>query len=157
MSKNVISIAEPIRIILSPCGFNHYASEYLTAARSIEVGSLFSPVPYYLYCRCLELGVKAFLLLRGVSKHELKSKILGHNLVAILTEAERLGLSEYLILTEEEKSEIYKANDYYKNKDFEYLNISKVVKGYPLLPGLHILDKLAERVVEDLREVCLNA
>ena len=87
----------------------------------------------------------------------LKSKILGHNLVAILTEAERLGLSEYLILTEEEKSEIYKANDYYKNKDFEYLNISKVVKGYPLLPDLHILDKLAERVVEDLREVCLNA
>jgi hypothetical protein len=157
MSKNVTSAAVGIQINLSPYSFNHYASEYLTVARSIKVGPSFSPVPYYLYCRCLELGVKAFLLLKGVTKQELKTKSLGHNLVDIVVKAESLGLSENVKITKKENSEISKANNYYKNKDFEYVNILKTMKGYPLLPDLHILDKLAERIVGYLKEVCLNA
>ncbi len=157
MSKNVTINAAPILVNLSPYGFNHFASEYLAVARSVTVGTSFSPVPYYLYCRCLELGLKAFLLLKGVTKQELKRKSLGHNLVAIVAKAESLGLSEYLIITAEEKTELSKANDYYENKDFEYVNILKVVKGYPLLPDIQLLDKLAEKIVGSLREVCLNA
>ena len=157
MSKSVTINVEPIQINFSPYGFNHYASEYLAVARSIEVGQSFSPVPYYLYCRCLELGIKAFLLLKGLTKQELKRKSLGHNLVEIVNKADSLGLSEYLIITAEEITEISKANDYYESKDFEYVNIIKVVKGYPMLPNLQILDKLAEKIVERLRGACLNA
>ena len=70
MTRNVTIKLETIHINLSPYGFNLYAEEYLAVARSIKIGSTFSPVPYYLYCRCLELGIKAFLSLKGVSKQE---------------------------------------------------------------------------------------
>jgi hypothetical protein len=157
MTRNVTIKLETIHINLSPYGFNHYPEEYLAVARSIEVGSTFSPVPYYLYCRCLELGIKAFLSLKGVSKQELKRKTLGHDLEALLDKAEGLGFSKLVLLSPDEKVEISKANKYYAKKDFEYINVSKVVRGYPQLPILRVLDNIGAKIVSNLREACLNA
>lgn len=157
MAETVTVKVGTVHVNLSPYGFNHYAAEYLAVARSVKVGASFSPVPYYLYCRCLELGLKAFLLLKGVSKQELKNKTLGHDLDAVVAKAEELGLSAFLVLSAEEKGEISKANSYYANKDFEYVNISKVMRGYPQLPLLQILDSASAKIVDNLREACLSA
>ena len=79
-----------------PDGFHHYASEFATSAQQAQaagLGSAFSPVPYYLYCHSLELGLKAFLLTKGATKHELKN-VLRHNLRKILPEARARGLEQ---------------------------------------------------------------
>lgn len=157
MLDSVTINAEPIHLNISPYGFNHYAAEYLAVARSVEIGTSFSPVPYYLYCRCLELGLKAFLLLKGVPEQELKRKSLGHDLNAIVLRCEVLGLLSYLTLSSEEKGEISKANEYYATKDFEYVNVFKVVQGYPELPDLQVLDSIGAKIIDNLRDTCLNA
>ncbi len=156
MSGHVTVKVGTQQVNLSPYGFNHYAAEYLAVARSVEVGSSFSPVPYYLYCRCLELGLKAFLLLKGFTKNELKRK-LSHDLDAIIVKAESLGLSDFLVLSDEEKYEISKANKYYSNKDFEYFNVLNVSQGHSQLPNLRDLDNIGARIIDNLLEACLNA
>ena len=51
-------------------------------------------VPYLLLCQATELGLKAFLLSRGMTKHDLRSKF-GHNLTKLLGEAKSRGLDKY--------------------------------------------------------------
>jgi hypothetical protein len=57
-------------------------------------------------------------------------------LEALLDKAEGLGFSKLILLSPDEKVEISKANKYYAKKDFEYINVSNVVRGYPQLPNL---------------------
>ena len=69
---------------MDPVGFAIYADQFLKAAQSIpEVDTKFTPVPYYLYCRALELILKAFLQLQGHKLSELRKKKYGHNLEAL--------------------------------------------------------------------------
>lgn len=60
-------------LFVSPLGFHFYASEFLDAARSAKRPEHFSPVPYYLYCRSIELSLKSFLLCKGVPKDDLRA------------------------------------------------------------------------------------
>jgi hypothetical protein len=156
-AKNVTIRVPPIHVNLSPLGFHYYAAQFLAVARSIESGPSFSPVPYYLYCRALELSLKAYLLAKGLSKKELKKKSLGHNLERILNRAEYYGLLSIVQVMDEERQELLKANNYYADKDFEYANVSKIVRGYPELPDMIILDRLAERLINELEPICLEA
>jgi hypothetical protein len=146
-----------LRLNINPLAFNYYASHYLQVARTVEITPRFSPVPYYLYCRSLELSLKAFLLLKGLSKNVIRKKPYSHNLETILLKAKELGLGSYVIVSEEERLELLKANDYYNVKDFEYANTMKVVCGYPDLPNLIVLENLAARLVSDLESACLEA
>jgi hypothetical protein len=148
--------AEPGHVNVSPFGFHHYATHFLQVARSIQPGSTFSPVAYYLYCHSLELSLKAFLLVKGVSKEKLK-KSLGHNLEAILTRADGLGLQREVPVTITEKEELSKANEYYCNKEFEYFEVGSAAIGYPDLPNLSILADLAEKLVRELKALCIAA
>src|SRR5690349_5221260 len=65
---------------MSPVGFGLYAEEFLKAGESIPEQSqargntVFTPVPYYLFCRALELVLKAFLLAQHQSLDELKNR-----------------------------------------------------------------------------------
>ena len=80
-------------------GFHHYATNFLSAARSVAVDTKFSPVPYYLRCRAIELVLKAFLLARKVPVDELiDRKKLGHNLKKVLTRAKQLDLAQHVTL-----------------------------------------------------------
>ena len=143
-------------INISPFGFQYFASEFLNTAKSYPTKDRFTPVPYYLYCRSLELSVKAFLLLKGKSKKFIKNKV-GHDLLIGFKEAEKLNLGKLLQVKQSEKIELEKANEYYASKSFEYFDITKVMHGYPALPDLDILDSLAERLVENLYQPCKEA
>lgn len=126
MSSNPIVIKpEPVVVRISPLGFHRYASEFLRAARSVSVDSSFSPVPYYLYCRSLELALKAFLLTKNVSIRELKSRHLGHDLVKVLDKAKTIGLGQLFTVTSAHERELVKANNYYTSKGFEYFEVMK--------------------------------
>lgn len=157
-SSPIVIKAEPIVVRISPLGFHQYASEFLHAARSVGVGSSFSPVPYYLYCRSLELVLKAFLLTKNVSAQELKNrKNLGHDLVKALDKAKTLGLGQLLTVTSVHENELVKANNYYASKGFEYFEVIKAIHGYPDLPEISILSEFASHLIAALEPVCLNA
>jgi hypothetical protein len=50
--------AEPIVFNIKPYGFQRYAQEFMYAERTFEATDNFSPVPYYLLCRSIELSLK---------------------------------------------------------------------------------------------------
>ena len=153
----VIVTPGPLHVNLSPLGFHYYASHFLGAARSAPPARGFSPVAYYLYCRALELVLKALLLERGEPKSELKKKALGHDLLRILAKADELGLASLVKVTAVERDELRKANDYYVDKGFEYFRVIPAVTGYSGLPDLAVLDRLTDRLVSGLHDCCLNA
>jgi hypothetical protein len=153
---NVVIKVQPLQIRLGPLGFHRYASEFLRAADSFECGDGFSPVPYYLRCRVIELALKAFLLAKRFSKNDLKHK-LGHNLEKALNSATKYGLQSEVAIKPKEEEEIKKGNVYYADKGFEYFQVTKAVRGYPMLPDLKILADVSSRLVSGLKDVCMKA
>ncbi len=114
---NIVIRLQTLHINVSPLGFHRYASEFLRAADSFECGDGFSPVPYYLRCRVIELALKAFLLAKGFPKNDLKNR-LGHNLEKALNSATQHGLQSEVAIKPKEEEEIKKANVYYADKGF---------------------------------------
>ena len=153
---NVVIKAEPIVLNISPLGFHRYSNEFLKAAQDFKGEDRFSPVPYYLYCRSIELCLKSFLLAKGVSKVTLKKK-LGHNLEKNINKAESLGLSDVVVIATQHRKELKKANEYYVSKGFEYFEVLKAVTGYRNLPDLSLLSDLASLLVSKLESVCMSA
>lgn len=157
-----IVINVPTAIVkISPLGFHHYGSEFFEAGESFnKTKKGFSPVPYYLYLRSVELLLKAFLLSNDIPIEDLKDrKKFGHHLVKVLKKAKSLKIDDVVEISLEEEKEVSKANAYYASKGFEYFEIKNAVKGYPNLPDLEILKKLASKLVKDkkLKQICLNA
>jgi hypothetical protein len=148
--------AEVGTYFISPYGFHRHGSEFVAAARAVDFESKFSPVPYYLYCHGIELLLKAFLLVRGVPKPYLKKKF-GHNLEAALRQAEDLGLRAAVPIGARERAELLKANAYYMDKGFEYFDVGSAVTRYQDLPDLPTLDAVAGRLIDGLRQICLDA
>jgi len=152
---NVVINAEPFEINISPLGFHQYSNEFLKAGQGFKDGGKFSPVPYYLYCRSIELSLKSFLLSKGVSKEILKKK-LGHNLEKIINEAESLGLNDVVVIAKQHRIELKKANEYYVSKGFEYFEVLKAVTGYQNLPDLLSLSEMASLLVLNIELVCMG-
>ena len=79
-----------------------------------------------------------------------------------LTKAESNGFSSIEHISEQERRELQKANQYYKGKkDFDYFNpglICKAMHGYPDLPDLNILEQLAGRLIRNkkLKSACIG-
>lgn len=141
---------------ISPLGFHRYASEFLSAARSIEQSDIFSPVPYYLLCRALELTLKAFLLARGLSKKELKNmKKYGHDLEKLFNISDEMGLRSITHISDEYKQLVSASNDYYGSKAFEYFDVYRAMQGYSGLPDINKLDEFVGQLIADL-EPCIR-
>lgn len=157
--KNLEIKVGPITVRVSPYGFFHYGKEFFDAANGFKKPAYYSPVPYFLYCRSIELVLKAFLLGNGVPMKDLpKKKLYWHYLDKILKKAQDLGLSKFVNITPEQEEEILKANKYYAyNKGFEYFKVIKAVKAYPELPDLLLLEKIASELLTYLESFCLNA
>ena len=147
--------AEPAVIRVTPYGFAKYAKDFLDAPRTGPGSTGFSPVPYYLVCRSLELGLKAFILAKGAGLDELRKK-LGHDLTKTLARADAVGLAEIVTMSSDDRSELARANEYYKGKGFEYFEVYRAGGGYPLLPDLLVLEKMAARLVTAVTPVCLE-
>jgi len=157
MSDVVIKVP-PMVLHISPLGFHRYAVEFLKAAHAFQIQDGFSPVPYYLFCRSIELVLKAFLLAKGLPKQKLKEKRrLGHDLDKILEKAISMGLNQVVSIFTQHREELRKANNYYASKGFEYFEVIRAVTGYRNLPDLSVLSDLASLLVSKLEPVCLRA
>ena len=85
---------------------------------------------------------------------ELSENPYGHNLDAILTQAEAKNLSSLVPLSRAEAAEIRKATTYYNGKLFEYPAYGEALSAYPQLPDLEILLGAAKSLVEQLAQPC---
>jgi hypothetical protein len=138
----------------TPLGFHRFACDFgAWAERSHdEASEHYSPVPYYLYCRSIELFLKAFLLAKGLSKQQVAK--LGHNLVALLVEARTQGLHSLVDVEPTWEKELARAGEQYTNKDFEYFTVRFHLDHKPALMTLRQLSRALQAGV---KQVCVEA
>lgn len=154
--NNQVVLVGTAHLFISPVGFLLYASQFLDAARATERQKYFSPVPYYLYCRSIELSLKAFLLSKGVQRDNLKHRSLGHDLEKIWARACAFGIRDIVHVSLDQEACLKQANRYYRTKGFEYFEVSLAVRGYKGLPALDVLDSLSDLLMIELRPCCAD-
>ena len=89
-SNDAVVHVPPAEAQVSPLSFHRYASDFLQAALAFPTREMYSPAPYYLHCRALELGLTAFALAKGWLVEDVKQK-LGRDLLHDLGKAKELG------------------------------------------------------------------
>jgi hypothetical protein len=108
-------------------------------------------------CHAIELGLKAFLSLRGAAMLKLADGSYGHNLEGILQKAEEKDLKTTVPFTDGHRAAIRLASIYYAGKVFEYPAVGEAMSGYPGMPPIDVLFDAATVLVESLRQQCREA
>jgi hypothetical protein len=114
--------AETGRINFSPVAFKRVACDFRRCADTFRPPK-FSIVPYFLYCRAIELGLKA-IHLETHRQQEVKDEY-GHDLIrsynALPLERQTLATADSDLLAQTSKL--------YERKAFEYLQPSNAANG----------------------------
>lgn len=143
---------------MGPLGLQFYAEMYFAAAKALPTPDVpFEPVRPYLVCHAIELGLKAFLSLKGHQMVNLAEGQFGHKLSAILSEAESAGLLEVVPLTAAHREAIKGAETYYAGKVFEYPAVGEALSAYPGMPPLTLLFEAGALLTSSLAQPCREA
>ena len=129
------------------------ANNYIVAAdRLLENPTPQTFVPaLFLLAHALELHFKAFLMDRGISERKLKSREIGHDLVACFRESRNNGLSKFLSLTKQQICQIIRVNRYYQEKQLEYF--VPIAKHFGSVDEFHdIVAKVSKAVFDPITE-----
>ena len=126
---------------LAPDAFAKWAHHYLQCEADYSCKS-FSPVPYFLLCRAIELAIKS-IHLNKMGQPEVKSSY-GHD---ILKAYEALP-GEFKVLVKGEQELLKVASEIYAGKQFEYFEPQDVLTGFSRFPSLVHLRALARKFVE---------
>lgn len=128
---------------ISPTLFHGYAIQYLQCERTFTTDANYSPVPYFLLCRAIELELKAKHL-ESKSRAEVKKQY-GHNLKKSYDELpstdKTLDSIECTVLLH--ASKIYDV----PNKGFEYVTVGDAVTGLKGFPDIAVLKNIAAKLV----------
>jgi hypothetical protein len=135
---------------LTPSAFFIYARDFHLASKQWQADG-YSPVPYYLICKSLELGLKAFILAKGAPIEIVKKKI-GHNLEKAVTVAMDHSLDSLISFSDDELLEISRANSMYLNKGFEYFSFTHSIHFHGLadLPDFSLLTLISEKLLKQI-------
>lgn len=152
MSQSQIIAPEPVRENISALASQSYARDFLAAYRSHSNSARFSPARLFLIGRAIELSAKAFHFHHGKSPQQVQG--LNHSLCRA---CDKEVLAKYGIsLNSNENDELKKADEYYKNKGFEYYRYGKfdgadgpqkALSGWPDLPDEAVLLQLVEKLL----------
>lgn len=147
--------AEDIEVHVDGYWLRHYAADFLGAANTFEAPkNRFSPIPYYLICHSIELSLKSFLFTAGFKKKDRRR--LNHDLIRALSAAEDNGLGNYLEISSIERDAVYKANELYLKKEFEYVEtLATIYDSHDLDIG--VLASFARRLLDSIESsVCAS-
>jgi hypothetical protein len=112
--KNVTLSPGPLQVNLTCYGFHVWSEDYLAAARAYSpVARQGSLVGHFLCCQSIELSLKEFLSLKGVTRRTLEGKPFGHNLERLFDESGQQGLDKFVTLNPSDASTIQIANAWY--------------------------------------------
>lgn len=127
---------------LSPVGFRRWARHFLACRETfVSPDPGFSPVPYFLVCRAIELELKARHLETARQK-EVKDRY-GHDLERSYAHLP----ADQQTLTSDELDVLKAASAVYKGKGFEYFGLEDAMTGYQRFPDLASLDAIAQKLV----------
>jgi hypothetical protein len=152
MTKNIIIRPETGHYNMTPFGFHKYTSDYFIAANNWTKNILkegYSPVPYFLYSRSIELGLKAYLLAK---KQSLTSVIkCSHDLMKALNKAKLNSLDSFVNTSSDDEKHIILANNIYSEKGFEYFYIINHVSGKEKFPNISVLHNYSEKLLKNIK------
>ena len=134
--------AETGYINFSSVGFRLAARDFLRCATVFNPPE-FSIVPFFLYCRAIELGLKA-LHLETQNQREVK-KDFGHNLTASYNALP----ARQRTLADEDAALLEQTNELYMRKAFEYVQPADAANGYSTFPDLDLLARLAGKFASE--------
>ena len=136
-------------------GFLLHAKDFLVAAEFILNRTSGISLPaYYLFGLSVELSLKAFLLSCGTTPNELKSPKFGHNLAALLDEAQRCGLKDKVVLDQQEFGVVKLLSyDYLLGRRLAY----RVTGGKYHLPLIEVTEAVARKLVFGLETICTSS
>jgi hypothetical protein len=154
MPRKIVIKIESMNLNITPLGFHKYARDYLRTADNLTLESQYSPVPYFLYCRAIELGLKAYLLAKGKNLDFVKD--LRHDLKKGLKCARKHALDNIIVTTENENNQIKIANKYYNTKGFEYFEVFNHALGLEGLPELDVLKKYTHKLLNKIKPLTDN-
>ena len=138
---NITIKPEGIFVNLSPDAFHRWAEHFYKVKCDFQAQHKFSPVPYFLCCRALELELKAKHLIEKRQK-EVKNEF-GHHLIKAYDALSK----ERKVLSEEEYAVLNQAKEVYSSKGFEYINLEDSLTGYKRFPDLKMLDSLPRKIL----------
>jgi hypothetical protein len=127
---------------LSPHGFALWARHYLQCRRDFRPPDCWSPVPFFLLCRAIELQLKAWHL-EDKRQNEVKRDY-GHDLMKSYAALP----DEKKVLTDAQMVALNAANAMYIDKGFEYMSPSDAGTGFSRAPDLAVLDAIAIKLIE---------
>ncbi len=142
-------------IFISPYDFISYSEDFYEACCSHVTERAFSPAKYYLAGRSIELSLKAFLLIKGVTRDKLK-KSLGHDLHKLLRKCKELGIVNIVNISEVQEGIIENLNTWYARKGFEYFELESLTNSPKSLPDISSVQDLANFLIEALKEPCIK-
>ena len=129
---------------LSPDAFHKWATHFYQCRQDFSLQE-FSPVPFFLLCRTIELEIKSRFLKHQRQK-QVKAKF-GHDLLQAYNALE----PSEKILDQKETQILKDTNDIYKRKRFEYFDPEDALLGYSRYPDLNALDSLAKKLIGSAR------
>ena len=141
MNATVVSGAGGIDANLSPDAFHRWATHYYKCRHDFVSPHKFSPVPYFLLCRSIELELKSRHLERR-KQVEVK-RAYGHH----LTKAYAALPQSDQTLTPDETAVLAQASVIYASKGFEYFEPEDALTAYRRFPDLSVLDRVAKRLL----------
>ena len=134
--------AEPGHYNFSRYWFHKAAEHFYKAKCDFESpGDLFSPVPFFLCCRAIELEIKSKHL--EEKRQQAVKDELGHDLVKAYDSLDK----KYANLNEDEYLLLKKTSDIYRSKGFEYVNVGDVGTAFSRFPDLDALDALTRNIL----------
>jgi hypothetical protein len=127
---------------ISPDAFHIYAMHYYKCKRDFTPpDDYFSPIPYFLLCRAIELEIKARHLKR-LTQSEVKKRFRHHLLKAY----EALDAQEQ-ILSQNELAVLTTADELYTKTDLAYFNPVHALRAFSQFPDLDMLDTIAKKLI----------
>lgn len=128
---------------LSPDVFHIYAGHYYKCKRDFTPpDDYFSPIPYFLLCRAIELEIKARHL-KHLTQSEVKNKF-EHRL---LKAYEALDAQEQ-ILSPNEIAVLDTADKLYRKTDLAYFSPEHALTAFSQFPDLDTLDTIAKKLID---------
>lgn len=148
MGLEHIPIDDPGRT--TPFGLLRYAEEYRRAAEMVHADPKLRTPAFQLIGQSFELALKAFLLFKGVSLGELRSKALGHDLVALWKRADAEGIAHVYVYGDLAVGVIGLLNPHYVSHEFRY-----IVTGTKTVPAWDSASNTARYLTYSLHDLLL--
>ena len=130
-----------IKANLSPDAFHRWATHYLKCRKDFQCPHKFSPVPYFLLCRAIELAIKARHL-KHMTQDQVKKEF-GHNLAKAYNDLDPAEKP----LNQREECTLKGASKIYEDKGFEYFDPQDAATAYKRFPDLALLDAIASKLI----------